>query len=269
MTGAVFVDTLRKSWRGTLYWGVGLALFAVVLILMLPDMGELQKFAELVASMPPLLVQMLGAGDVAFMATPEGFLATKFYDYALMMFSIYAILAGLNVTANEEDRGILDVTLSLPIQRWRIVAERLLAFALLMVGMILIMIAGSWLALLAMPSVEVAPATLFNATVNVLPGALLMMAFTAFVATIFTRRRLAVSVAVIFLIGSYMANVIGAVASDAISSALRTISFYSYYDSVGVMKNGLSLPNMALLVVVAVVLGAGALVFFQRRDVSV
>ena len=83
--------------------------------------------------MPPLLLQAFGMTDAAQLATPAGFLDFGFFSYMMLVLAAYAVIAGLSVTANEEDRGIMDVLLSLPIPRWRLVVERFLAYALILV----------------------------------------------------------------------------------------------------------------------------------------
>ena len=35
---------------------------------------------------------------------------------------------GMRVTANEEDSGILDVVLSLPVRRWQVMVEKIAAY---------------------------------------------------------------------------------------------------------------------------------------------
>src|SRR3954462_8982906 len=107
MAGAVFLETLRRGWRGMLYWGIGMGVYGGFIILALPDVNALKQAADLIASMPAFIVKMVGGDDAAFMTTPQGFLATKFFLFAPIMLGIYAINAGLNVTSNEEDRGIM------------------------------------------------------------------------------------------------------------------------------------------------------------------
>ncbi len=269
MAGAVFIETLRRGWRSMLYWGIGMGLYGGIIILMLPDVNALKQAADLIASLPPFIVKMVGGDDISFMTTPQGFLATKFFLFAPIMFGIYVINAGLNVTSSEEDRGIMDVTLSLPVRRGRLVIERLLGYAVLLSGIVAITFVALVISDALSPNVNIDTGVLFQATLNILPSMLLLLAFTVMVGAAATRRSRAIAIATIFLIGSYVIDLLGSMATGSLAASLRVISFYSYYDSSGVMKNGLTLSNVLIVLVVALICGVLAPYFFERRDIAV
>ncbi len=269
MSGVVFIETLRRGWRGMLYWGIGIGLYGALIVLAVPDINALKQAAELMASLPAFIVKMAGGDDVTFMTTPQGYLAAKYFLFAPLLFGIYAINAGLNVTSNEEDRGILDVTLSLPIPRWHVVIERLLGSAVLMTGIVTITFLMLWGAVTATPSMDLSVGRLFQVTFNILPSVLLVMAVTVLAGAALRSRGLAIALAVVFLVGSYFIDALGSLATGSLAASLKIISFYSYYDSSGVMKNGIAVANVLLLLALAVVCGLLAPYFFQRRDIGV
>jgi ABC-2 type transport system permease protein len=269
MPGVIFRETLRRSWRGMLIWGIGIALIGAMQALTLPDVDALQDYANLMETMPPALIQAVGGGDAAFFATPEGYLASQFYGIALIIFAIYALVAGLNITVNEEDRGVLDIVISLPVPRWRVIVERLAAYTVMTVAIVAITFIGMWASLVATPSLQINTTRLFEATINVLPGTLLVLAATTLIGTVLRRRGAATGIAVFFVIGSYFIDFIGAAASGTLAESLRAISFYRYYNSTGVMQNGLMWGNVLLLMGVAAVCVVGSLWFFERRDIAV
>src|SRR6266496_498349 len=106
MNGVVFIETLRRGWRGMFYWGLGFAIYAMMIVMVVQDANMLKQYGEITKTIPPALMQLLG-GDAASLATPEGFLAYGFFGYLLLIFAVYAILSGLNITANDEDAGIM------------------------------------------------------------------------------------------------------------------------------------------------------------------
>src|SRR5262245_38818129 len=105
MSGAVFFETVRRSWKGMVYWGVGLGLMAWLQTIIIPDVEALKKMADLMKSLPPFLLQAFGSTDIAFMSTPEGYMTLQWFSWAVLILAVYSVLSGLNVTANEEDRG--------------------------------------------------------------------------------------------------------------------------------------------------------------------
>jgi len=271
MTGTIFIETLRRNWRMALFWGGGLAFIAWLQIIILPNVDSLQQIAELMESLPPIFLQMFGgSNDPAFLSTPEGYLNLRYASFIPLLLAVYAVMAGMSVTANEEDQGILDVVLSLPVPRWRVVIERFLAYSLILCGILLLSFFGLLLGTAMTPLFAIPASKLFLATFNALPVLLAIMAFTALAGTILRRRGQALAVSAAFVIGAYVLDTLGKAAPESILNQLSKVSIFNYYDSTGIFQTGDPVwGNIALLLVVALVLWAGAVWFFQHRDVGV
>ncbi len=269
MVGVVFRETLRRGWRGMLGWGIGFALIALVQAAVLADVDALKQFAELVASMPPFIMQMLGTSDAAFLGTPEGYLAGRFFNVAVVFFAIYGVSAGLNVTAVEEDRGIMDSQLSTPLARWQLILGKMLAYALMLLGIVLITFAGVAIGLLLTPvAAEFDFGRLFEVTMGLYMPGLVVMAFTAMVAGLVSSRTTVSAVAYAFVIVSYFINFIGGSASESIAAVIGGVSFFNYYNAGDIMKNGMVWSSVGLLVSASVLLVGLGMFAFQRRDIS-
>jgi ABC-2 type transport system permease protein len=263
------METLRRSWRGTLGWGLGMFLLGLLITMLVQDADMLNRLTELTQSLPPALLRMIGASeDVLAMATPEGFIGTAFFGRSVLILAVYAILAGLNITSNEEDQGILDVVFSLPLPRWRFIIEKFAAYSLLTVVVLALSFIGLVLGAQT-TAINVDTAKLLAGCVNLLPGTWLMIAFTGLAGAIFPRRGTAVAVTAVFVIGSYLLNFLGQMASESIFSSLSQLSFFRYYESGDVILNGLSWSSVGLLLAVTVALVGMSLWFFQRRDIGV
>jgi ABC-type transport system involved in multi-copper enzyme maturation permease subunit len=252
-----------------LWWGLGLGSLAFISIIIIPDVNALEQMATLMESLPPFLVQALGGGDISFMATPEGYLAVQYFSIALLFFAVYAVVSGLNVTSNDEERGILDVFMSLPLARWRLVFEKFIAYSLLLAGAVLISFTLMWFGIAITPALAtVSLSRLAQATFAMLPALLVVLAFTLFIAAVVRRRGLAIALSAVFVVGSYFMDTLGRAAPDTGASTLRSFSFFAYSDSTGVIQSGLTWTNILVLLGVTVVLLGGGIWFFQRRDVG-
>lgn len=267
MSGVVFWNTLKSSWRGALYWGIGMGLLAYYILVIIPDMDALNQYADMAKALPPVLMQMLGVSDAASLLAPEGFIGFGFFGYGLLLLAVYAVTAGLNVTANEEDEGILDIVLSLPLARWRLVLERFAAYVLLTLLIIVIAMAGMWLGS-QQSALNLNMGRLVEATLNMLPGILFMIALTIFVSVLVRRKAVATGIVAGIIAASYFLDFIGKAVINDIVQVLQKLSFYSYYDSGDVVINGLNTGNVIILLGLTVVLVAGALWLFNRRDVG-
>ena len=191
-----------------------------------------------------------------------------FFSYGLIVMATYAAVAGLNVTANEEDAKIMDVLLSLPVPRWRIVLERFLAYTLIIIAILVMTFLTMWGTLFFVPDFKIDIGILLQSTLNMLPSSLLVLALTVLCGAFFRRKGTASAVAAAVIIGSYFIDAIGRVASVSIANTLRVISFYAYYDSGAVMRSGLNWGNIAVLIAAAVVCIGGGIWLFQRRDIG-
>lgn len=268
MVGTVFAETLRRGWKTAVYWGLGIGSLAWLTIIIVQDTTLITQTAEIMENMPPFLLQMLGGtSDMQFLATPDGYLALQFFGFILLVFAFYAAVVGLNVTANDEDAGIMDVFLSLPIVRWQLVLAKVLAFILLSALVVGVTLACMLIGFAMVPDV-------FNvqrmalATLNILPSMLVVLSFTAMAAAIFRRKSGAIALAAAFIIGSYMLDFLGNAAPDTVLASLRGLSFFAYYDSTDVIQNGLSAVNVGVLVLASAVFSAIAMWRYQQRDIG-
>jgi ABC-2 type transport system permease protein len=90
--------------------------------------------------MPPIILRAVGVGDdLNYFASPEGFVAVGFFGKTLLVLAAYPVVMGLRVTVNEEDSGTIDVLLSLPVARWRVILEKFLAYVVTLVVIVAVL----------------------------------------------------------------------------------------------------------------------------------
>lgn len=269
MSGVIFTYTLRRGWKTMLMWSIFLLIYGFYITAFISDVSILQQYASLIETMPRAMLQAFGVSeDASFMASPEGFISFGYSGYILLILAIYAVSAGLNVTANEEDQGITDMLLSLPLPRWRLIVEKSAAYIILMTVTVLAGFVGLWAGLQTSP-VEVSLGRLLEANLNILPSLLLIFAMTVFLAGVFSNKNTVTAAAAGFVIVSYFLNVVGQATSGSVAGEIARLSVFYYYDHNNVMLRGLSLVNVAGILALGVALIAGAVWFFQRRDVGI
>jgi len=271
MNWVIFTETLRRSWRGALWWGVALGLMAWVNVIAVPSVDSIQQIADLLETMPPIIMQMFGANDMAFMGTPEGYLALQLFAFFPLVLAVYGAIAGMNIVSNEEDRGIMDSLLSTPIKRWRVVMEKSLAYAVLVVFVILVLHAWVLIGLVMVPEVaaQVNLVELTIASLGMVPLTWIVMGMMAMLTGLLRNRGLAIALVSAFVIGSYFLNTLGNAVTDSIISTLRPLSYFSYLDSTAIMQGNIQWITLlipAFVTVIAVIIG---MVGFQRRDVGI
>jgi len=186
----------------------------------------------------------------------------------MLIFAAYPVVMGLRATSNEEANGTLDVVLSLPVSRTRLLLERFLAYALDIVLLPLMMVGGLYLGLVIFP-VELDAARVSALILNLLPTLWFILAATVFVGAVIGNRRTAITIMTIFVVGSYIVQAVGGMVTTEWVNIVEAFSFFTYYDVERLLIERVILGDAALLITLSVALVTIAVVAFRRRDVAI
>lgn len=268
MIGSVFLETLKTTWKQMVYWGVGLAAMALLVVIMVP-LFNMQDMRKLLESFPPVILAMIGVGqELEIFATNEGFVAIGFFGKSALIFAVYPVVMGMRVTANEEDSGTMDVLLSLPVERARVVFEKFLAYGVSCIGVVLLIYLGLHLGVF-LGSVELDVLRLAEVTFYLIPLMVFIMAATVLIAVLVRRRTVALGIVTAFVIVSYMLQTIGLAAEGTVAESIGVVSFLTYYNAGDILSQGFIWPHIAGFVIVSAVLLVASLYRYERRDIGV
>ena len=157
-----FKHTLRRLRGQILGWGIGLALYGLMMGAMYDTVNAIEGMEEMLASYPQELWAFFG--DMMNLNTPEGFFGTYFSSYIPIIVGIFAAGAAAGLLAGDEERGTLDLTLAYPVSRTGLFLGRVLAFATAL-GLILFIAYLGWAVTLPMNSMDVTAGALLLAFV--------------------------------------------------------------------------------------------------------
>ena len=157
-----FKHTLRRLRGQILGWGIGLALYGLLMGAMYDTLISIEGIEEMLASYPKELWAFFG--DMMNLNTPEGFFGTYFSSYIPIIVGIFAAGAAAGLLAGDEERGTLDLTLAYPVSRTGLFMGRVLAFATAL-GLILFIAYLGWAVTLPMNSMDVTAGALLLAFV--------------------------------------------------------------------------------------------------------
>ncbi|MDE2748127.1 MAG: ABC transporter permease subunit [Chloroflexota bacterium] len=268
MIGSVFIETLKTTWKQMVYWGVGLSAMAILVVIMVP-LFNMQDMRNLLESFPPVILAMIGVGqELEIFATNEGFVAIGFFGKSALIFAVYPVVMGMRITANEEDSGTMDVLLSLPIERARVIVEKFLAYGVSCVGVVLLIYLGLHIGVL-FGGVELDVLRLAEVTFYLIPLMVFIMAATMLIAVLARRRVVALGIVTAFVIASYMLQTIGLAAEGTVAEPLGVISFLTYYNAGDILAQGFIWPHIAGYVGLSVLLLLASLYRYERRDIGV
>lgn len=250
----------RRRLKGSIYLGLGVAAFAVLFVSFFPSMADvdLEDWAD---AFPPVFQELFG---IEAMGSIEGFLAVELYQFVwVLLLGLYLAYLGGDVVAGDADADRLDVLLSLPLSRERIVAER----------------AASLLPVIVVPNLLVPP-VVYASVVAIgesmavqdllavhalsVPYLAVCGAIGVVCSVVLRDGDLAQRVAVGLLFALYLLESLAVVADR---ESLGAISPMRYYDPTAILVHGeYQLWGATLLAVASLALVGGAAAYFRRVD---
>lgn len=268
MPWSIFFETVRRNLRGTLLWGGAFALLAFTVAAFLPDQAGMQDMLAAFESLPPFLFQMLGVDDITVLLTPAGFIGFRYFLVAAVLIAVWAVLSGLNVITNDEAQGITDVMLGLPVPRWRLLVERVLAYIPPAVVIPQMGVVGLMIAMAANPNARTDLLPMAEASLMLTPVALIVLSLTVFVGALLPRRGLVSGVATAFIAVSFVLKSVAGIARTDFADSLAEFSIFQQADAVSVISTGFPVVTALVMLGIAAALVGVSIGLFQRRDVA-
>jgi ABC-2 type transport system permease protein len=237
---------------GLLGWIAGAVVFAVFLTSIAGQVGEF------IAKTPGLALYLAAIGGSA--GVTRAVIGSATYTLALALLAVYALTMVARWAADDQE-GRLELILSQPVPRWRVVVERVAELA---AGSLLIVLAVSIAVAVLAPSQHITLSTgdLLRAGGPLLPYGLLFGAVGATLAARFPRPAVAVLGA--YVVASYLVFQLGPILNWP--AWLLDLSVFKLYGNP--LVSGIDWPP---LVAVTAIAGAGfgaALLLMQRREVG-
>ncbi len=262
-TRPVLSGVLHDQRRSLLLWGVAVAAVTAVYVGFYPSMGDAADLEPFIENMPEGLVQALGYDQIS---SPAGYLRSTVYGLlgpALLL--VFAIGSGARLLAGQEEDGTLELELTAPVARSRVLAGRLLALWTGVVVLAAVMTLTT-VVLVAALDMEVGPVEILAGGTQLL---LLVVGFGTValaVGAVTGRRAHALAVAAGLAVASFVFDAIGPLVG---AGWMTAVSPFSWYIDPNPLAEGFDVGNMALLAAVPIVAAVLAFTAFDRRDVMV
>ena len=266
--------TLRLSRWAIVGWISFLVLYSFLIIWIYPVLAENEGLALYVQSMPEEVLNTIGLtpeivddlfaeGGFSF----EGWLATEYLAWWPIMVGIYAFMFCSGIVAREAERGTMELLLSQPVSRSRIVSSKLLGFLVI----IATIIAGSLIGIiLSLPLVDVGldlwRVFLVLAQAGMLVG--VIAAYSTLVSSLVMDPRKAMTISGGVMAFSYILNLL-APALSGMDWILR-FSLFSYFKPFEILLHGnFSLQTVAVYLILIIVFFAASLIVVERQKAVV
>jgi len=266
MLSSVFAKALRDRRRAFLYWSLGLVAFIAMEVAVYPTVRDNPTFKTLGESYPKAIKDLFSFGGQFDIVSGAGFLGIEAFSIVVPMMLIYCTVAvGANAIAGEEERGTLDLLLSLPLSRSRCLLEKLAALVVetLALGLVLwtVLVIAVLLAKMHVKVVELLAATLLALALALVFG---MIALAVGAAS--GRRGLAIGVPAALAVATYVLNSLASLVGWL--GHLQWFSPFYYYTRSDPLRTGLDISDLLVLLAIAAVFAAAAPFLFRRRDLT-
>jgi len=262
----VLTRAVRDHRRSLVAWAVGIGLYVMLIVAVWPSIRDSGQLKTAFEDYPDALKEFFG-GEASFdFATAAGFLNAELFSLMLpLLLSVLAIGFGASILAGEEERGLLDLVLSYPVPRARLVWEKG-ASLVVGLGVMAAMTAATLLGVGAIVDVDVRASNLVAA----ITGSVLVAGAMGFVALAVGAwrgsRAAAIGVAAAVFGASYLLQVLAGFV-DALQPTRWVSATYLANGSMPV-RNGWPVVEFCVLAMISAVLLVVARWGFDRRDLA-
>ncbi len=250
-----------------MWWSLGIIAIVAFVVGLYPSIQGKQGFEKLFNQLPAALKAMAGTQKGISIISPEGYLHGRlFATFAPLLLTIFGIGLGAYIVAGSEADGTLELLLSNPLTRRRLVVER---FSVL-VGLVValgVLIAVTTIALKSFMGggLRAIPAgRIFAASMGATCLALLHASLAFSVGCITGKRPLAVAAGAVVAIAGYLLHVL--TLSVASLSWLAVISPWRWYLSEMIVVGGANANAIVTPLAVSAVAAIAGTSVFLRRD---
>ncbi len=261
----ILSQELRDRRRSLLWWSVGVAGWIIVIAAMFPTIHESSGIAELVDQYPKGILALFGVSNMDF-GSGSGYLAGELFGFVVPLLALMLTMgAGAAVVGGAEERGLLDLMLSHPIGRRRVLLESAALVAVLAAVFGLIVFAV--LAIMdPIFGLELSMLNLFGTVVGVVLLAMVLGWLALVIGALTGSRGRALGVAGAIAALSYLLSSLSQLV-DALRP-LRLISPFWYATSGSPLVGGYTWWYALVLIAMGAAVLLIGVILFERRNLS-
>ena len=264
MLGTVFAKTIRDQRATLVWWAAGFAGTILMYASFFPSVRDnAEQLTQYLENLPDLIRNLIGGLDFT---TPEGYLQSELFSFvAPILMLVYAIGAGARAIAGEEEAGSLDLLLSTPVRRRRVLLDKFGAMVVATFALTAVM----WLSVLVFGAPFDLRPGLAGFTAMSLNTFLLGLAFGSLALAIGAstgRKAVAIGLPSGIAVATFIVNAL-APSVDWLEP-FRVLSPFYYYSGDDPTLTGLDPIHAAVLAAISAAAVCFALWAFERRDLT-
>jgi ABC-2 type transport system permease protein len=263
MFANVYTKTLRDLRKGFIGWTIGTVALVGFVVVLWPTIRDMDL--SVLDEYPAELRELFSFDAIN---TGPGYLNSQLFTSMLpIMFIIYGVGAGARLLAREEDTGTMDVLLSTPLSRTRLMLDKAAAATTGLLGLGLVLFVSVW-AMAAAAGMGVSARYAAGASLAMVLLGLLYGAIAYSVTALTGKRSIAIAVAASLAVAGYVFYLTAALV-DALGSWNWVTPFHHALGVGPAIDASAGIPLGYLWLAIAAVFVVGlARPIFHRRDIG-
>lgn len=261
----IAIQSVKSSWKGTLILLLAFIGLVFMVVSIYPDMKE--SIDMWMDDLPESALYAFGRSGLE-LSMVEGYLNMEFYQWGwVLILGVYFAFISSSLISREIENKTIDMLLSNPVSRARVVLEKFLG---LVPAIILMNV--------AMPLAILGCLKYVNETIDVtylfythfvsIFYLCAVCALGLLISVIFDETRRANTLAIGVISGMYIMEVLSIVSEKY--SAIGKISIVHYYDPGEILvHHSIEATDVVILLLITAVLLAAAAIYFEKRDIAI
>lgn len=255
----------QRRWS-IMWWSIGVLVFVILNLIFYPSVrDQAAQYSQIMSQIPEGAKGLIS--DTADFLSPIGYLSSQiFYSMLPLLLGFLAISLGSSLIGREEKEGTIELLLSRPISRTRLIASKAFLGLIILLGVSLLGILSiaimAKLVNLAVPFVDIVVAGFVCMILALSWGSI------AFMVTMLGRgaRTASVAVASLVAIGGYILSSLTGTVKWLVWPA-RAFPFHYYHP--GEILNGIyHWQDVLFMAAIIAVCAVVSVVAFRRRDLT-
>ena len=272
MSLSLYLSALRISRTSFVTWAIIILAYAFLVAYLydsFKDMAGLEEYMSAIPEQMQAAIGIAGTETEAFsdgVMDPRFFLNTEYMAWLPLMLAIYAVFYCGGIVSREAERGTLDLLLSQPLARHKLVVSKTATFLSMAAALLVVSWIGIAIGLAAIgTSVDLGRVAVSH--LALVPVILSFAGGCTLISCLYLDPRRSLAVAGGIIAGMFMLNFM----APSLGSFrwLENLSLFHHVDSLEVLLKGtVNWTGVAVHLSVAVATLGTALAVFERRDLS-
>ncbi len=264
MLTALLTKSWRDHWRGLASWAVGLIAIAAIQLWVYPSIRESSEgVSQMIESFPQAMQEVFRMTDYT---SGAGYLNVELFSFMVPLILIaVGVSWGAAATADEEHRGTADILLSLPVSRVRIIVTKMIATALVLLGLCLVLTATLAIGT-RLVDIDVPVTNLFAASFSCALLGMLYASLGFLFGALVGRPGIATGAGFALGIAAFVLYSLAPLVDTF--DAVTPVNPFQWALGDDPMSNGLTLSSIGWLAGTSVAILAASVLAFNRRDIS-